>query len=1243
MVQHLSIRVPWHDGEWNGTVCAHPEFNHTCRILKNIALGKSDKKECLCAGQPFIIKDGYQPPCLLEGAAFMSEKDIDAKHIIHPYTYDNNFKHIDETPYRVKNHSLTAKPYSWTLRENARKYSEHKIYNIKYDDKIELNVGSGNWVSNGINQKSIFDYFYQNIVPNESIAVVYAKSVPFIEKNGRIIIGIGIIAEVEELKEYKYKPEFNGNGITSFLWERQISHSIRHNKENGFLFPFKEIEKYLRDNPEQAPEELVVMSPDGYFHEFSYATEHLSHDALILTLNKTISVLYKYRQIGLPHKGGKSWDDCISWCKEKLEIVWKQRGMWPGLGSVLQATGIDYGHDIALSIREKISDDEIWDKLPDVLAHLQDYLPENMKNIRLTKTQYLTWKMMNYDIRLNILKLLSKINLSLDQAKVILDRNNIFGNKGKPHYSDFLSDIKQTKNDEILDNPYILYEKTRLFEDKYRFGIGQIDVAMFPSAIINAKNVFDEPDDERRLRAIIVSALENAAQNGSTLMTDIDIVNYVNLFGSDIELDFNISTLTLIALEECFKKEFTKNEISEKSKNVADDNKNTIKAEKGGNINAFQLNRFGGNDSINNKINEFIKSRIDDNYDIEDDWPEYLTAVLGNDQDNEHEKASREEKLKAVKKMSKSKLSVLTGGAGTGKTSTLAALCLSPEIQEGGIIILAPTGKARVVLDATLRKANVTSQKAYTVFQFLRKSYHCDRNTYRYYLSGRINHEAANATVIIDECSMLTEEMFAALIEAISTAKRVIFVGDPNQLPPIGAGKPFFELTEYLEEHAPKRHAKLLISNRQKTSTGDRLDVELSKMFTYDRADESGNDIFTRLSKDATNIEFVKFNNEADLYRKIIKTISIVTDMKNEDDLLGFDKSLGGTILDGCVKFPKAEYINRWQILSPYRNDSTTGSITINQYIHDKYRPNDKNDPLRYYTKKLLGNDGIVYGDKVINVKNQEKHGYPEDEAINYVANGEIGIVKWITNDSHELMFASQPNTTYYFPSKVSDNESDLELSYALTVHKAQGSGFNVAIFIINEPESGYNSFISREMIYTALTRQSDKIYILYNKDPVDLRKYADCYRSDLARRLTNLFSEPTLEKFKERYYAGNLIHITRTGEPVRSKSEVVIYNELDNAKVSFKYEELLVLPDGKQYSPDFTIYKKDGSEIYWEHLGRLSDYDYRKRWEAKEKNYNRFGISESNANLIITKDERNGAIDSFHIKDIIYKLKDVL
>ncbi|MDR1905004.1 MAG: ATP-binding domain-containing protein [Treponema sp.] len=261
---------------------------------------------------------------------------------------------------------------------------------------------------------------------------------------------------------------------------------------------------------------------------------------------------------------------------------------------------------------------------------------------------------------------------------------------------------------------------------------------------------------------------------------------------------------------------------------------------------------------------------------------------------------------------------------------------------------------------------------------------------------------------------------------------------------------------------------------------------------------------------------------------------------------------------------------------------------------------------------------------------------------MDYVANGEIGLVNKIEDDSHRLSFSSQPDGIYYFPSKITDNESDLELAYALTVHKAQGSGFETTILVINESADGVPAFISREMIYTALTRQAKKIYILYNKEPSEIKKYSDALFSNLALRLTNLFDIPIIRKYKDRIYSNKLIHITRSGEPVRSKSEVIIYNELDNAKIPFKYEKLLILPNGKPYSPDFTIYGKDGTiKKYWEHLGMLSDSEYSRKQEIKFADYAENGISVTIGNLIITKDESNRSIDSSKIADIVKSLKE--
>ena len=155
----------------------------------------------------------------------------------------------------------------------------------------------------------------------------------------------------------------------------------------------------------------------------------------------------------------------------------------------------------------------------------------------------------------------------------------------------------------------------------------------------------------------------------------------------------------------------------------------------------------------------------------------------------------------------------------------------------------------------------------------------------------------------------------------------------------------------------------------------------------------------------------------------------------------------------------------------------------------------------------MLGPESIVYGDKVINVANLTKEAWPKDErARNYVANGEIGIAcaSYSTtkpNDFLHVEFSTQKDHNYSYDKKDFDEENgtaNLELAYALTVHKAQGSQFKTVILVLAEP----CRIISREMLYTALTRQMKNIVILYNQDTYHLMNYASAMNSDMDRLL---------------------------------------------------------------------------------------------------------------------------------------------
>lgn len=326
----------------------------------------------------------------------------------------------------------------------------------------------------------------------------------------------------------------------------------------------------------------------------------------------------------------------------------------------------------------------------------------------------------------------------------------------------------------------------------------------------------------------------------------------------------------------------------------------------------------------------------------------------------------------------------------------------------------------------------------------------------------------------------------------------------------------------------------------------------------------------------------------------------------------------------------------------------------MNRFIHELFR--EKYIELATRSGKYkripkpLGPEKIIYGDKVINVINGGREAFPTDNAKNYVANGEIGIAcnsysSKKPSDYLRIEFATQQGVTYSYTKKDFDEETgkaSLELAYALTVHKAQGSQFRTVILVLAEP----CRIISKEMLYTALTRQFQKVIILYNQAPHELLKYSSEEYSDISRRFTDLFVgvfvdegkdyRPKIVQVGDKFYEDRLIHHTIEGEMVRSKSEVIIANCLHYNELEYEYESVLELEPGKTLRPDFKVIDGDTGDVwYWEHCGMMIDPKYVKRWEDKKKFYEKHGIVEGK-NLIVTYDDENGGLDSAYIDKLI-------
>ena len=262
--------------------------------------------------------------------------------------------------------------------------------------------------------------------------------------------------------------------------------------------------------------------------------------------------------------------------------------------------------------------------------------------------------------------------------------------------------------------------------------------------------------------------------------------------------------------------------------------------------------------------------------------------------------------------------------------------------------------------------------------------------------------------------------------------------------------------------------------------------------------------------------------------------------------------------------------------------------------------------------------------------------------------NGEIGIAvgyfrrkgapdfRW----KLEVEFSSQPGHKYDFTSRDFDEEGSpiLELAYALTVHKSQGSEFGTVILVLPNP----SRMLNRELLYTALTRHKDRIIIMHQGDRADLLKFSSDTYSETARRLTNLFALPSPITIDNRMYEENLIHRTSREDMVRSKSELIIANLLHQRGVDYSYEQPLTI-NGVTKWPDFTIEDMEsGLTYYWEHCGMLHVPRYRRRWERKLAWYESNGILNQeigggpNGMLITSRDESNGSIDSTEIMRLI-------
>lgn len=1219
---HLTARVAWHDARWNGTVCKAPTCNAFCVALDRIREERIDANEELIAGRAWnSLEQNQLPPCKAESGAFMNDAPW-SRQFVHPYATTRGAAathgHLKPTTVKVSEFSTFVVPFAWMLRSEQEAIDARLPKPLPSDEEPPF---SSPWVFGRARQEALLKLFSSRLTEERSLVFFYCKEgQPLGDTYPRLVMGLGRINRVLPPRGYdvtdKDKP-------TQLMWDIQIRHSIRHDGTEGFLLPYHDYLEPTGDSAEDARREqllreIAVPADPAHMRAFSFAAEIAPADVALSTLVRCLESVRKIREHGIA-KG--PWERREEWLNQQIAQAWKDRGAFPGVGPVMEALGMRLGTALSLELMAAGSikpDADPWPTLDAILRGKQSP-PQPAYEADLIAVRS-SWTGIS-DERRALLKLLSRFALTPKQAKRWFDRSA----RGK-------GTSAIVEDTEILTNPYRMSEVDLGDWDDSPVSVGVIDRGLLPDATIAARHPVPEPsvvrspNDPRRLRAALVAVLRKASENGDTLLGESEALQ------STSELD--LSPPCVIGSDWPATNEAMLAGVIE----VVRINLDSAP------ITALQLCDLKNREE---RLRAILGRRADRSAaPVEADWKQLLISAISDagavyDEKNERHRQAINEQAIALDRLMSRRLSVLVGRAGTGKTSVMGALMLCEPITKDGVLLLAPTGKARVRLG---RAANAS---AMTVAQFLFSLKRYDGARQRPKFDGEIYRK--ERTVVIDECSMLTMDDLAAVIEALDLAhvQRLILIGDPNQLPPIGVGRPFADLVTYLEapiddDLRSGAIARLSVEVRATSTSSSSDALRLASWFTREPQPVDADRVLSdlELGQKFNDLEIVLWKSPEELRAQLSNAFVRHLGLSSPADLAGFNRSLGMSE-DGAVPIDEPNGAERWQILSPVRLHPH-GVQDLNRWVQRQFRGLELGDA---ETRRSfsLGDESIVIHDKVIQTANQWR------AAVNgtdhYLANGEVGLAantrKVGKNYWMDIAFAGRPNLTFgYSKYDFQKGSGPLQLAYALTVHKAQGSEFK-KVFVVVPKKC---RLLSRELLYTALTRSREQLVLLIEGDDAavlfDLTRPE---RSETARRNTNLFEGVVREASDEVPFAEHLIHRTESGHLVRSKSELVIANMLFQLSISYFYERICdgTVSPGRM-RPDFSFVTADGDLILWEHLGLLSRPDYRRGWEWKREWYRENGFVEGDNLFTSTEDSENG-LDSGRLRAIAERIKSLL
>ncbi|MDO5398020.1 MAG: ATP-dependent RecD-like DNA helicase [bacterium] len=393
---------------------------------------------------------------------------------------------------------------------------------------------------------------------------------------------------------------------------------------------------------------------------------------------------------------------------------------------------------------------------------------------------------------------------------------------------------------------------------------------------------------------------------------------------------------------------------------------------------------------------------------------------------------------------------ILTGGPGTGKTTTIRTIIKLLNALNLNIALAAPTGRA------AKRMSEVTGLEAKTIHRLLGTQMTGGAQVFIH----DEEHPLTADVIILDEVSMIDIKLMSSFLRAVKHGARLIFSGDSDQLPSVGAGNVLRDIIEskvvpVIELNKIFRQAEesLIITNAHSINRGElpELKVKTNDFFFLKR---------TGIEQSAATI--------VDLYKH---------------------------------RLPKSYGINPIsdiQVLSPMKK-GVAGTINLNKLIQNSINP-----PIPGKKEHRYGNTVYRIGDKVMQTRNNYDIPYTRSDGDDGMGifNGDMGIVADINeHDKYmEIVFDEDKKVEYPFT-----NLEDIDLAYAITVHKSQGSEFPMVLM----PVCSYNPMLmSRNLFYTAVTRARKIVILVGSEKTIANMTYNNTYHeryTGLAEKLISI------------------------------------------------------------------------------------------------------------------------------------------